>query len=138
MLKEPLPTPRRRIVGHAAVATLVLGAAFAAWAAQPPVAQDAATIARRDVASVALAPPTYPKTALEQGISGKVVLIVDVAADGSVAAAKVERADPAGVFDASALETVKKWRFTPATKDGKPVASRIRVPIEWRADGEAG
>jgi TonB family protein len=138
MLKEPLPTPRRRIAGHAAVATLVLGAAFAAWAAQPPVAQDAATIARRDVASVALAPPTYPKTALEQGISGKVVLIVDVAADGSVAAAKVERADPAGVFDASALETVKKWRFTPATKDGKPVASRIRVPIEWRADGEAG
>jgi TonB family protein len=80
-------------------------------------------------------PPRYPQAALEQGISGKVVLIVDVAADGSVAAAKVERADPAGVFDSSALETVKKWRFKPATKDGKPIASRIRVPIEWRADG---
>jgi TonB family protein len=135
MLKEPLPTPRRRIAGHVAVATLVLGAAFAAWAAQPPAAQDAAPATRRDVAGVALPAPTYPRAALEQGISGKVILIVDVAADGSVAAARVERADPAGVFDASALETVKKWRFTPAMKDGKPIASRIRVPIDWRADG---
>ena len=135
MLKEPLPTPRCRIAGHAAIATLVLGVAFTAWAAQPPAAQDAAPVAKRDVAGVALPPPTYPKAALEQGISGKVILIVDVAADGSVAAAKVERADPAGVFDASALESVKKWRFTPATKDGKPVASRVRVPLEWRKDG---
>jgi len=76
---------------------------------------------------------------VEQYAAGrKVMLIVDVAIDGSVAAAKVERADPAGVFDASALETVKKWRFTPAMKDGKPVASRVRVPIEWRAGTDAG
>lgn len=135
MLKEPIPTPRRRIAGNAAVAALVCGAAFAAWAAQPQAAQDATAAMKRDVAGVALPAPAYPEAALEQGISGKVILIVDVAVDGSVAAAKVERADPAGVFDATALEKVRKWRFTPAMKDGKPVASQIRVPIEWRTEG---
>ena len=135
MLKQPVPTLRRRIAGNAAVAALVSAAAFAAWAAQPPAAQDATAAVKRDVAGVALPAPAYPEAALEQGISGKVILIVDVAADGSVAAAKVERADPAGVFDATALEKVKKWRFTPAMKDGKPVASQVRVPIEWRTQG---
>ena len=135
MLKEPLPTLRRRIAGNVAVAMLVSGAAFAAWAAQPPLAQDTMATVKRDVTGLALPAPVYPEAALEHGTSGKVMLIVDVAIDGSVAAAKVERADPAGVFDASALETVKKWRFTPAMKDGKPVASRVRVPIEWRAGG---
>ena len=138
MLKQPVPTLRRRIAGNVAVAMLVSGAAFAAWAARPPVAQDAMATVKRDVTGVALPAPGYPEAALERGTSGKVMLIVDVAIDGSVAAAKVERADPAGVFDASALETVKKWRFTPAMKDGKPVASRVRVPIEWRAGTDAG
>jgi TonB family protein len=29
-------------------------------------------------------------------------------------------------FEASAMDSIKKWRFTPAQKDGQPVASRTR------------
>ena len=54
-----------------------------------------------------------------------------MAADGSVAKALVDRSEPAGVFDETALAAVKKWKFTPAMKDGKPVASRVRVPIDF-------
>ena len=73
--------------------------------------------------------PVYPAEARKQGISGKVMLVVDVAADGSARHVVVDHAEPAGVFDAAAMESAKQWKFKPAIKDGKPVASRIRVPI---------
>ncbi len=73
--------------------------------------------------------PAYPTDALAKGIGGTVVLIVDVAADGSVSKAVVERAEPAGVFDAAALESVKTWKFSPAVKDGTAMPSRVRVPV---------
>lgn len=34
-------------------------------------------------------------------------------------------------FDKAALEAVRKWRFGPATKDGKPVASHLHIPIHF-------
>lgn len=130
MLRESLPSPARRIAGSALVVSLVLGTAFATWAAQPQQA-----VARPDldvyVEKVSTEAPAYPEAAKEQRISGKVFLVVDVAADGSVAKAEVERSEPAGVFDEAALEAVEKWKFTPAMKDGKPVASRVRVPIAF-------
>ncbi len=34
-------------------------------------------------------------------------------------------------LDEKAVETVKKWRFEPAKKDGKPVASEINVEVSF-------
>src|SRR3546814_1918915 len=65
------------------------------------------------------APPKYPADAVAARTTGKVVVIVDVAADGSVSDARVEKSEPAGVFDQVTLEAVKKWTFQPALKDGK-------------------
>lgn len=145
MLREPIATRRRRIAGNAAVAVLAVAAAFAAWAAQPSTSslQDAQAangevrvkvVPDTYVGEVRVPAPAYPKAAANAGISGKVVLIVDVAADGTVANVEVEKSEPAGVFDANALAAVRKWLFKPATKDGKPVGGRIRVPIEFRKD----
>ena len=36
-------------------------------------------------------------------------------------------------IDASAVEAVKQWRFAPAQKEGKPVAVRIAVEIEFHS-----
>ena len=77
-------------------------------------------------------PPAYPKLAVDQKLSGKVVLLVDVAADGSVTAVVVEHSEPAGVFDASAVEAARQWKFNPSQKDGKAVAGRVRVPVDFR------
>lgn len=158
MLREPIATRRRRIAGNAAVAILASAVAFAAWASQSHAAPQQAKGSRGDVSKVVIlpppdheagkvahpstdyvgemeiAPPAYPKEALGAGISGKVVLIVDVAPDGSVAGVQVESSEPAGVFDSATLESVRKWRFTPAVKDGKPVGGRVRVPVEFRKD----
>lgn len=75
--------------------------------------------------------PVYPPEALQKGIGGTVVLLVDVGADGVPTHVQVERAEPAGVFDAAAIEAVRRWRFMPETQDGKPVAGRVRVPITF-------
>jgi TonB family protein len=128
MLKEPIATRRRRIAGNAAVAILASAAAFAAWATQPLAAQDPANA---PVHAVAVPAPTYPKGAAKAGLGGTVVLIVDVAADGSAAAVKVEKSSADPRFDAAAVERARTWRFTPKIKDGKPVASRVRVPVTF-------
>jgi len=80
-----------------------------------------------------LAPPKYPADAVASKISGKVVLLVDVAADGSVADAQVEKSEPVGVFDQAALDAAKDWKFKPIMKDGKAVAGRVRVPVNFDA-----
>lgn len=66
------------------------------------------------------------------------MLLVDVAADGSVTDVEVERAEPAGVFDAAAVAAARQWRFQPAMEEGRAVPGRVRVPVDFRADGEDG
>ena len=78
--------------------------------------------------------PKYPADAVAKKISGKVVLLVDVAADGNVKRVEVESSQPAGVFDEAAIDAAKDWTFNPAVESGKPVAGRMRVPITFDAN----
>lgn len=93
--------------------------------------------AQVEIASKNMNPPRYPVAAAQQGISGKVLLVVDVAADGSVRGVEVEKSEPAGVFDAATLEAVKQWKFQPALENGKPVAGRVRVPVDFEVEKES-
>jgi periplasmic protein TonB len=36
-------------------------------------------------------------------------------------------------LDQSALDAVKEWRFAPAQKDGKPIAVRVSLQIEFHS-----
>jgi len=95
------------------------------------------TAANRQEASVQLGmqrPPRYPESAVANKQSGIVIVIVDVTAEGRVAGARIEKSVPAGVFDATTLEAVKQWTFNPAVENGKPVAGRVRVPVQFDMD----
>jgi len=35
-------------------------------------------------------------------------------------------------FDQAAMDAVKKWKFSPATKDGKPAATKVMLEITFR------
>jgi TonB family protein len=78
-------------------------------------------------------PPPYPPQALHQGVDGNVVLLVDVGADGKPTHVQVQHSQPAGVFDAAAVEAAKRWTFEPKRANGKAVASRVQVPVRFEA-----
>lgn len=81
--------------------------------------------------------PKYPDEAAAKGIGGKVMLLVDIDANGRPSQVLVESAQPAGVFDAVTVEAARQWRFQPEMKDGKPIPSRIRVPVTFEPDRPA-
>ncbi len=68
---------------------------------------------------------TYPPEAEEAGLEAGVDMAVTIGVEGEVVDAEVLQ--PAGHgFDEAALEAVRRFRFTPATRDGEPFAVRIR------------
>jgi iron complex outermembrane receptor protein len=72
----------------------------------------------------------YPASKLGEHIETNVVVFVTVDTDGSVSDAQVvESGGPA--FDEAALETVRTWRFSPATRGGKPIRARIRLAFHF-------
>jgi TonB family protein len=58
-----------------------------------------------------------------------VVLIVTVNADGTVRSASTS--EPVEPFAEAATKAALAWRYEPATRDGKPVAARIRVQVAF-------
>ena len=77
----------------------------------------------------------YPSTARARGLSGTVVLALDLDSRGRLTDVRVVRADPAGVFDQAAIQTVRQWSFAPATYQGAPVAvSDVELPITFSLD----
>ncbi len=78
--------------------------------------------------------PLYPITAKLKGIEGKVELIFIVRVDGSVDNVEVKSSTPAGIFEDAAIRTVRKWRFKPGAKGGRPVATRVLLPLRFELE----
>lgn len=75
--------------------------------------------------------PDYPADADRQRLSGKVRLQLKLEADGRISGIEVASANPAGVFDASALEAFRDARFAPAQKNGRPVRARVVIEVVY-------
>jgi len=76
--------------------------------------------------------PIYPPMALEEGVEGTVLLELVIDKSGRVGSAKVLKSIPE--LDQAALECVRKWRFKPATKAGRPVGTVAQAPVTFRRD----
>lgn len=76
--------------------------------------------------------PDYPREALRAGAEGIVMVRAQVDANGIPTQVEVVDRSGSRELDRSALDAVRKWRFTPAMKDGRRVASTVQVPIEFR------
>jgi TonB family protein len=79
--------------------------------------------------------PKYPKDALAKKIHGVVEVEILIDASGLVARARVVKSVPG--LDEAALDTVERWRFYPATKKGRPVATVARAPVIFEIDAPA-
>jgi TonB family protein len=70
-----------------------------------------------------------PEDAAAAGVSGSVGLEIVVDETGRVVDARITRSVP--LLDSTALDTVRQWRFSPATLNGKPVRVRMIVGIHF-------
>jgi protein TonB len=81
---------------------------------------------------------TYPLAARRMGIQGRVVLNVEVLAEGMSGQMNVHQSSGHKELDRAALESVKNWRFVPASRAGQPFTKWFRVPIQFSLkDNEA-
>ena len=75
--------------------------------------------------------PPYPLVAIRKGYQGKVLLNVEVLADGKPGEVEVLQSSGHDVLDAAAVQTVKTWRFVPAHRFGQAVRQWVHVPIKF-------
>ncbi len=59
-------------------------------------------------------PPPYPQIALNEGLEGTVILIADIAPDGTVISAEIQQPSGYDILDDAAKEQVKTWKFDPS------------------------
>lgn len=75
--------------------------------------------------------PPYPLVARRMGYQGKVVLNVEVLAEGRAGEVKLQSSSGYDILDRAALQTVKTWKFSPATRFGQPITQWFLVPIKF-------
>lgn len=140
-------TPPRRAKA-AASGLRAAGVALALAVATPAVAQEGA--APRGASGAVITPPkdepkpelkepvlthfvdpVYPKDALEQGLEARVVLKLTIDREGNVTNAEIP--EPVGHgFDEAIRDAALKFKFSPATRDGKPFVVKWRFEYEFK------
>ena len=74
--------------------------------------------------------PKFPDLPPDAEPHGTVVMLVGINAKGRVEAVRVLRSDEPA-FETSAANTVKKWKFRPAEKNGHAVPVQVTVEMKF-------
>lgn len=77
--------------------------------------------------------PDYPPAAERRGITGWAKVEFTVTSAGLVRDARIVASQPDGIFDASALRAIERWRYKPRVLGGRPVDTPgVMVLLEFR------
>lgn len=75
--------------------------------------------------------PEYSNAARDAQIDGVVILSLEISKEGKAENIEIRRKlEPS--LDQNAITAVEKWKFAPATKDGKPVRVKATLEISFR------
>jgi TonB family protein len=74
----------------------------------------------------------YPQSMKDAGIEGAVPLEAVIAGDGSVQSVRVLTAQVHPDLAIAAVDAVRQWKFEPTLLNGKPVAIKMKVTIDFR------
>jgi len=75
--------------------------------------------------------PKYPDIPADAEPQGMVVLLIGINAKGHVEPVRVLHSDEPA-FEKTALDTVKRWKFKPAEKNGHPVPVQVTVEMKFQ------
>jgi protein TonB len=81
---------------------------------------------------VARTSPEYPQKARARGISGHVTLGLLISDKGEVLRVRVLESSPPGVFEQSAMDAVRSWRFEPARYREQTVKVWARQTLQFK------
>jgi|SRR5579884_518406 len=76
--------------------------------------------------------PTIPDDLRSDALDKTFVAEFTVSPDGTPTDIKVSQSTGNDELDRLALEAARKWKFKPATRDGQPIESRVRLHIEFQ------
>jgi len=79
--------------------------------------------------------PPYPSSEVRAEREGMVRIRVTIAASGRVTAVQQLSATSAAFFQATERQALSRWRFKPATLDGRPVESSKVMNVRFQLDG---
>ena len=83
----------------------------------------------REVVPISRPSPTLPEFARTRGIYGTVSLEATVNERGAVTDIRIVNGHP--VLARAAADAVRRWRFQPATLNGRPVEVRLPVRVQF-------
>lgn len=77
-------------------------------------------------------PPQFPRSLLKKGVGGKVILTCVIDANGQMTSAKVKSSSGHSLLDQAALDAVRRWKFKPAMRQGKPFKATCNIPFNFQ------
>ncbi len=75
--------------------------------------------------------PKYPDLPADAEPQGTVLLLIGINAKGHVEPVRVLHSDEPA-FEKTAADTVKRWKFKAAEKDGHPVPVQVTVEMKFQ------
>lgn len=76
-------------------------------------------------------PPEYPRQSRRRGEQGKVIVLVEINAQGIPTQSKIHTSSGYPRLDQAALETVLKWRFSPGNQTTVSQKMWVNIPINF-------
>ncbi len=77
-------------------------------------------------------PPVYPKLSKRLKEQGTVILSMLISAQGRIDAISIQESSGFSRLDQAAMSAAAKWRYEPATINGKAIANTYLMPIEFK------
>lgn len=124
-----LPLPQLAAPAESSAPAPVAVSPAPTFAAPPAPVAAVATQPRFDASYLDNPKPPYPPLSRRLNETGKVVLRVKVAADGTAIDVQLHSSSGFDRLDTSALNTLRRWKFVPARIGTDPVAAIVLVPI---------
>lgn len=132
---EPVKPPVRAVVRKVAPQPLMPARSqqpVADHRISTPIAPPSVIAVRYDADYLNNPAPLYPILSRRRGEQGKVLLLVQVSAQGLAERVEINQSSGHLRLDSAALEAVKRWRFVPARRGDEAVAASVVVPIVFR------
>lgn len=113
-IKNPTTVNKATIIASVLVAGALCTNTALAKFSTPPIEHDEVNKA----APVKRVNPVYPQQAMSNEMEGEVVLQFDITESGATDNITVVQSSPEGVFDKSAVNALKQWKYKPRIQGG--------------------